>query len=158
MYHLTTRGREALAAWLQSAPTPPGFGSEILLRIAFADSGHKDALLNSIASCREQVSQQYLAGRDRITEQLDGSAPYFERANLNVLWWVLIGEQLRLTLAWLDWAESEVQSWDGTRPHGLDAKVRSLAEQIAPGLPVPLELQEQRRRRRPCGATVNGWP
>ena len=140
VYRLTPAGQQALALWLRSAPSAPGFSSEVLLRVAFADSGDTGALLSALSHCRELVSQQQGLGRHQIAEQLDGTAPYVERANLNVLWWVLIAEQLRLNLAWLDWAASEVRSWDGTRPRGFDARVRSLAESVAAGLPVEIGL------------------
>jgi DNA-binding PadR family transcriptional regulator len=136
VYELTDLGREALAAWCGSPPSPPGFGSEILLRLAFADCGDKEALLRAIARCRADVAEQYRVGQLQIGQQLDGSAPYLERANLNVVWWALIGEQLRLTLAWLDWAMAQVEAWDDTRPRGFDEHVQSLAEALAAGRPI----------------------
>ena len=57
-------------------------------------------------------------------------------ASINTVWWVLVGEQLRLTLAWLDWAEAEVRSWDGTTPHGFDRRLRALTERLVAGHPI----------------------
>ena len=132
-YRITAKGRRAFAGWLRTAPAAPGHGSEILLRVAFADAGDQKALLASIAACREAVSARYEAGRHHVGEQLAGTAPYPERASLNTVWWVLIGEQLRLTLGWLAWAEGEVRAWDGTQPHALDDRLRALAERLVAG-------------------------
>ncbi len=140
VYRITAKGRGAFARWLRTTPAAPGLGSEILLRVAFADAGDQEALLSSIAACRKATSARYEAGRRHVNEQLAGAAPYPERASLNTVWWVLIGEQLRLTLRWLAWAEDEVRAWDGTRPHAFDDRLRALAERLVAGeaiLPAP---------------------
>ena len=138
VHTITAKGRREFTRWLGTAPTPPSFGSEILLRITFADAADEQALLGAIASCRTAVENQYSTGKQQVTEHLQGVAPYPERASLNTIWWVLIGEQLRLTIAWLDWAEAEVRTWGGTHPHGLDHRLRALAERIVSGQPVLL--------------------
>lgn len=136
VYRITPKGRRALKNWLASPLPAPALGSEMLLRVAFADAGDKASLLESFESCRVAVNAQYDAGRGQIQEHLAGEAPYLERASLNTLWWVLVGEQLRLTLQWLDWATAHVRSWDGTEPRGFDARLRTYAEQLVNGEPI----------------------
>lgn len=133
MYAITAAGRRAFRRWLASAPQPPALGAEVMLRVAFADAGDRSALLDAITSCRAAVSAQHEAGKRFVAEQLAGEAPYPERASLNVIWWVLTGEQLLTTLSWLDWAETEILTWDDATPHGFDDRLRGLAERMVAG-------------------------
>ncbi len=107
-----------------------------MLRVAFADVSDRATLLQAIAACRATVEQQYNVGKQHVTEQLDGVAPYPERASLNSVWWVLIGEQHRLMLRWLDWAATEVQAWQNTRPQPFDARLHALATRLVAGRPI----------------------
>ncbi len=136
LYALTSDGRRALRAWLRSTPSPPAPASEILLRVVFADGADKAALLASLREYREAVTAQREIGRAFVAEHLEGRAPHLDRANLNTLWWVLIAEQFRLTLRWIDFTEREVKRWDDTEPRAFDRRTRHLARQIVVGEPV----------------------
>lgn len=130
LYTITPAGREALRAWLETAPAPPAPTNEILLRVIFADGADKAALLRSLSDYREAVTAERDLGRSLIREQLEGRAPFADRANLNTLWWGLVAEQFRATLAWIEFAESEVMRWDTTKPLPFDRRTRRLARQL----------------------------
>ena len=124
VYAITAKGQAALRAWLESSPSQTSPGSEILLRVMLADRADKETLLNAIGDWRRALEEERRAGIALMEEQLAGTAPYAERANLNVLWWVLAAEQRRITAAWLDFAEGEVMRWPDTNPRPLDARAR----------------------------------
>jgi DNA-binding PadR family transcriptional regulator len=136
VYEITDAGRAALRDWLRTPPSPPRWEHEVLLRIMLADRAGIGELRASLAAYRTVVEDQYAAGAALIEEQLAGTAPYPERASLNVLWWLYRAEQLRLSLAWLDLVEQEISTWRSTRPRPFDERTRALAEAMVDGRPI----------------------
>jgi PadR family transcriptional regulator, regulatory protein AphA len=136
VYGINDAGRAALRTWLETSPRAPAAGSEILLRVMFADGSDKDALLASLAAWRRRTEAEMETGRAFVREHLAGDAPHAERANLNTLWWALTAEQLRTTLSWIDFAEREVRAWRDTGPRAFDRRTRRLATLIAAGEPL----------------------
>jgi PadR family transcriptional regulator, regulatory protein AphA len=128
VYEITDAGRDALAEWLATPPSPPRHEHEVLLRILLADGAGIDELRATVRSYREAVEAQQASGVALIEEQLAGAAPYTERASLNVLWWAYRAEQFRVTLAWLDLVEREISSWRSTSPKPFDGHSRALAQ------------------------------
>jgi len=136
VYEITDAGRAALREWLRTPPSPPHWEHELLLRILLADSAGLGELRAAFAAYRAAVEAQYADGAALIEQQLEGTAPYPERASLNVLWWVYRAEQLRLTLAWLDHVEHEVSTWRSTRPRPFDEHTRALAHAMVHRKPI----------------------
>lgn len=136
VYEITDAGRSALRGWLATPPSPPRLEHEVLLRVLLADGAGVGELRAAIASYRQAVEAKYEAGASLIEQQLDGTAPYAERASLNVLWWLYRAEQFRLTLAWLDYVERELSTWRSTRPRPFDDRMRSLAQALVDRTPI----------------------
>jgi DNA-binding PadR family transcriptional regulator len=136
VYEITAAGRAALTEWLRTPPSPPRFEHEMLLRILLADRAGIGELRASVAAYREAVEAQYTDGAAFIEQQLEGNAPYPERASLNVLWWLYRAEQFRLTLAWLDHVEHEISTWRSTRPRPFDEDTHALAQAMVDRQPI----------------------
>jgi PadR family transcriptional regulator, regulatory protein AphA len=136
VYEITDAGRTALREWLATPPSPPRLEHEVLLRVLLADSAGVGELRATIAGYRQTVEAQYEAGAALIRQQLEGAAPYSERASLNVLWWLYRAEQFRVTLAWLDFVEQEISTWRSTRPRPFDDRMRLLAQAMVDRHPV----------------------
>ena len=136
VYEITDAGRAALEEWLATPPSPPRHEHEVLLRILLADGAGIDELRATIQAYREVVQAQQAAGVALVEEQLEGSAPYAERASLNVLWWAYRAEQYRVTLAWLDHVEREIASWRSTTPRPFDDHTRAVAQAMVERRPI----------------------
>jgi DNA-binding PadR family transcriptional regulator len=123
-YEITDVGREAVAAWLRTEPTPVQVQFETLLRVFLADQGNRDELLAAIRATREQTIAA-VAEVLPIAEDYAGDTPPFpDRAHLNGLFIAFIADFLHLVLDWCDSAEREIATWpaaagvghtDGTR-------------------------------------------
>lgn len=137
LYEITAAGRRALRDWLSTSPAEPRWEDEVLLRIMVADHAGPAELLATIEDHRSAVLDQFRRGQARIREQLDGTAPYPERASLNVLWWTYCAEQMQTRLAWLDRIEAEVSTWSSTTPRPFDERTRKEAERLASLRPEP---------------------
>lgn len=131
VYAITAKGRRALRAWLDTPPPPEPWQSEIVLRVLFADAGDRGALLRSLEATRASTLAQYEAGAALVAQNLAGDEPYPGRLGLNAVWWTLVAERLRLTLAWVDVAIAEVTAW-GEGPPSED-RARALAERMLAG-------------------------
>ena len=111
VYSITPKGRAALRRWLEQPSAPPQFESEALLRTTFADSGTKDALLDTLRGLQEEVASHYEQLALQCEDYLTTGGPFPERLHLIAL----IGEFIREHLAHLDrwaaWAEGQVEAW-----------------------------------------------
>jgi DNA-binding PadR family transcriptional regulator len=136
VYEITDAGRDALRDWLATPPPSPRWEHEVLLRILLADRAGLRELRATLDAYRQLVQAQYDAGAALIDEHLQGTAPYLERSNLNVLWWLYRAEQFRITLSWLDRVEDEISTWRSTRARLFDDRTRALAEAMVNRQPI----------------------
>ena len=111
VYHITPKGRRALARWLDEPGSGPVLEFEGLLKVFFSDHGSRDAALASIAAtaawARAQaaisasVGDEYDSGRGRFPErqpQLDLTARFVTD------FYAMVGE-------WAHWAAGVVREW-----------------------------------------------
>lgn len=113
-YDVTERGREEVAAWLESQPpAPPQVEFEALLRLFLADQGTLEQLRRTIAETRAQILERMAEGVV-IAEDYLHAPPFPERAHLNVLFMHFSAGFARLVLAWCDDVEAEIDTWPGT--------------------------------------------
>lgn len=113
-YEVTDRGREEVAAWLESQPpAPPQVEFEALLRLFLADQGTVEQLRRTIAETRAQILERLEEGVV-IAEDYLHAPPFPERAHLNVLFMHFSQGFARLVLTWCDDVEAEIATWPGT--------------------------------------------
>lgn len=128
VYSVTPAGRAALRVWLGRPSQAPRFESEALMRVLFADQGGQDELLAAIRSVREHAvgrSRELLQQGER--DYLDGPGPFPERRHLIQLSGGFLAEYFGALVRWADWAEREVQTWDGAAgPHAVEELVRQV--------------------------------
>lgn len=114
VYEAAEPGRRALAVWLAAPSVSPGFESEALVRVAFADHGALDDLRVAIGSLREHALERSAAllaqGEDyRLT-----GGPFPDRIHLLHLVGGFLAEQHAATIRWADWAEAHIDGWETT--------------------------------------------
>lgn len=131
VYAITEDGRAALADWL-AVPVDggPQVQFEALLRVLFADAGTTQQVLAAITAIRLWAEATKANGEAISADYLDGDPPYPARAHIVSL---TMGYQMsfvRAVLDWADWAEVQVDGWDGTggqRSVDLDVFARVVA-------------------------------
>jgi PadR family transcriptional regulator, regulatory protein AphA len=113
VYHITPKGRRALAAWLRQDSAGPVLESEQLLKVFFAENGTKEDLLATLASARawavERNEDSLAAGR----AYQAGVGPFPERAAQNLLAGAFISDFYAMVAEWADWAAEQVKRWPG---------------------------------------------
>jgi DNA-binding PadR family transcriptional regulator len=129
-YSITPAGRKALREWLRTEPAPPVLEAEVLLRSFYAENGRQQDLLASLTVARDQAvaAQRELATMAQ--SQVDGEAPFPERAAVGALGLRFVTDFHRLVESWAEWAAAEVATWE--RPDGRDWDgVRTVNEDVA---------------------------
>jgi DNA-binding PadR family transcriptional regulator len=116
VYTITTKGRRALAEWLEHPAEPPQFQSEALLRTTFADAGTKDALLDTLRGLRkegETLRRQFGA---QAADYVATGGPFPQRLHIVALIGRFLGDYAQLLESWATWAEQQVTNWPATGP------------------------------------------
>jgi PadR family transcriptional regulator AphA len=116
VYTITTKGRGALAEWLEQPAEPPQFQSEALLRATFADAGTKDALLDTLRGLRkegEALRHQFGA---QAADYVATGGPFPQRLHIVALIGRFLGDYAQLLESWAAWAEQQVTDWPATGP------------------------------------------
>lgn len=124
VYTITERGRAALADWLREPSAAPQFESEAMLRVAFAENGTKEELVNAIRSVREHALVLRAQAEEVIRGYVDGTGPFPQRIHVITLTGKFNIGYVAMLEQWADWAEDLVtQQWtDTSSPAGfLDA-------------------------------------
>lgn len=120
IYSITQEGRKALKHWLKQPSQPPAMEDERLLRLAFADQGTKDELLEQIAAMRDELIG---VARPDVVEQAGTDPQVPSRVHISAhladLW-------VRLTVTRIEWLndfERDVRKWE-TAKSNADNRVR----------------------------------
>ena len=107
LYHITAKGRRALATWLQEPGDGPVLEFEQLLKVFFAESGTKDDTLRALsaAQCWAQARcAESLAVGERYAE---GEGPFPERLPELQLASRFLTDFYLLVLDWARWASGD---------------------------------------------------
>lgn len=111
VYEITEDGRAELADWLGSPPLPRSTDFEGMLKVFFADSGSRDALLATIDAIADDARDR-LGRLDAMIGQVLQDGPRFAgRAQLQA---IALREHVDTELAvldWARWAHEQVTSW-----------------------------------------------
>ena len=110
-YTITSRGRRALAAWVQEPGAGPSLEFEQLVKIHFADSADKSAILANLVATREWVRRENEENLTTARAYLEGRGAFPERAALNQLSGRFLTEYYACVARWADWAIEQVEDW-----------------------------------------------
>jgi PadR family transcriptional regulator AphA len=110
-YTITPAGRRALAAWVREPGAGPSLEFEQLVKIHFADSADKEAVLTNLAATRAWVRQENEENLDAARAYLDGRGTFPERAALNQLSGRFLTDYYAFVSQWAEWATAVVEAW-----------------------------------------------
>jgi PadR family transcriptional regulator, regulatory protein AphA len=110
-YTITTKGRRALAAWLQQPGEGPVLEFEQLVKIHFADSGTKADIVANLDAARAWVLVQNEENLAAARAYLAGHGSFPQRAALNQLPGRFLTEFYVTVARWIDWASNMVDTW-----------------------------------------------
>lgn len=133
VYRLAAAGREALGEWLARPAAEPHIEIESLLRLLFADLGTRDDLADALDTLEAWAERHLEEGRTICAGYLAGDAPFPERLHLSALFADYYHDLYVLTLAWVERARAEADTWPGTAGVGLTPGARSALERIVAG-------------------------
>jgi DNA-binding PadR family transcriptional regulator len=103
VYTLTEEGREALKEWLKSAPEPPEFRKEFLIRLVCADILGPEELMRLMGGYENEVRVQIAMQKERMRR--DGG--FAARTPREALLWQLADENVLASLqSELEWIQS----------------------------------------------------
>jgi len=112
LYRLTSSGKQALRAWLQSGEPIEGVARDGLLLKLFFGANADHASLRAQVEGRRQRAEQQLAELEAIERDIDRDLDFFPYLTL------LHGlEDARSTIAWCDQALAELDRHAATRAH-----------------------------------------
>jgi len=127
-YEITAAGRDAAREWLHTEPAEPRVELEILLRLFLADLGEPGDLRQALAATRRQVAEQLGSLGDILDEYAGDSAPFPDRAHINVLFMHFSTRWLVHLLDWCDAVDAELETWPSTAGVGMSPRIRRLLD------------------------------
>jgi PadR family transcriptional regulator AphA len=110
-YTITASGRRALAAWLAEPGAGPALEFEQLVKIHFADSGSKAAIVANLEAARAWVLEQNEENLVAARTYLAGESQFPERAALNQLPGRFLTDFYVTVARWVAWASEIVATW-----------------------------------------------
>ena len=111
-YHITSSGREALAAWVQSGGSPaPYLEFEALVQVFAAEHGTPETLRATLCAVEREMEswQRFAAVLGDEIAQSGGQFP--ERVHVNALVYRFLWEFTEAVRRWAIWADAEVAGW-----------------------------------------------
>jgi PadR family transcriptional regulator, regulatory protein AphA len=137
-YTITARGRRALAAWVREPGAGPSLEFEQLVKIHFADSDSKAAVLANLEATREWVRQENEENLATARAYLEGHGEFPERAALNQLAGRFLTDYYVCVARWADWAIGVVENWpDDVKLAPYDVAVAEEALRLAESIAAP---------------------
>jgi DNA-binding PadR family transcriptional regulator len=127
-YEITAAGRDAAREWLRTEPAEPRVELEILLRLFLADLGEPGDLRQALTATRHQVAEQLGSLGDILDEYAGESAPFPDRAHINVLFMHFSTGWLVHLLNWCDAVDAELETWSSTAGVGMSPRIRQLLD------------------------------
>jgi len=123
-FHITPKGRRALARWLATAPELPVLNHELMLRVGFADNGTVEDLLAALDAAEAKLARMYAEGIEQVEGYLADGGPYPERLHLIALASDFNARFLELCHDWIDDVRTEAQDWTTTVGTGPSERTR----------------------------------
>ena len=116
VYSITAKGRRELTRWMSEPTSGPQIQFEAMLKVLFADASTKDDALGAIKAIREWTDQTRDNGEAISANYVDDEPPYPDRAHIVALTMAYQMTFVRAVHEWADWAEAQIEMWDGTGP------------------------------------------
>jgi DNA-binding PadR family transcriptional regulator len=113
-FHITPKGRRALAQWLATGPDLPVLNHELMLRVGFADNGSVDDLLAALDAVEEKLARMYAEGIEQVEGYLADGGPFPERLHLIALASDFNARFLELCHDWIHDVRAEATQWTTT--------------------------------------------
>jgi PadR family transcriptional regulator, regulatory protein AphA len=110
-YTITSKGRRALAAWLQQPGDGPVLEFEQLVKIHFADGGTKADVVANLDAARAWVLEQNEENLATARAYRAGESQFPQRAALNQLPGRFLTEFYVTLARWITWASAMVDTW-----------------------------------------------
>jgi DNA-binding PadR family transcriptional regulator len=134
VYSITEAGREALAEWVTTTPSPPVFEAEAMLRLLFAEHGSVADLDAALERLKADTESLHAWSLRIVTGYLTGDdLPFPDRVHLSVLLATFELELFTLIERWAQFARTEISQWTTTRDLGMTPRTRELLEQLVNG-------------------------
>jgi PadR family transcriptional regulator AphA len=130
VYAITEQGRQVLAEWLATPPSPPSLEVEAMLRLLYADQGSKQDLLEAIDATRAWALARAPEGLAQVRGYLADGGPFPERLHVIALFGRFYLDLFELLVRWADLAEAEVAAWPRTADLGMTDQTRALLEEL----------------------------
>jgi DNA-binding PadR family transcriptional regulator len=127
-YQITSAGRRALEAWLDTEPARPLFEFEAMLRVTFADQGSPDQLTRALRSTAAWATTELAKARPQVESYLDSGGPFPERLHLIALLVGFYGGLFDLIRRFCGDAADLVEGWETTTSASLDPALRAVLE------------------------------
>ncbi len=130
-YAITAAGRDALRAWLNTAPAEPATEIEVLLRVVFADGGEVDDLRRALLESRARVHdtlEHLLVPQCR--EYLANGGPFPDRLHLVGLFSDFYLRFNELLDDWTDHALTEIDNWPNSTSVGMTPAAQRTFERV----------------------------
>jgi len=133
VYSITPRGRRALGRWLAEPAADSRLESEALVKLAFAGSGSKHDLLETLRRYREVAETRREELQEIFHEYLRGADPFPERVHINVVAYRLLWDTTQTEAHWATWAIDQVDCWpdDLNSPPDRQAALHVLSDALA---------------------------
>ena len=110
-YTITARGRRALAEWVREPGTGPSLEFEQLVKIHFADSDTKAAVLANLHATLAWVREENVENLATARAYLEQRGQFPERAALNQLSGQFLAAYYVCVAEWAEWAIGVVEEW-----------------------------------------------
>lgn len=137
LYSATLAGRAAFRRWLGTGCVDPKLEVEALLRVLFAEHGTREELLAAIDSVGAYGRRRSEALRRQGDDYVRGQAPFPDRLHVLDLVGGFHAFYLGALIDWANWAQTEVESWQGTDSDGVpdrDGLTRDVAARFGDNL------------------------
>jgi DNA-binding PadR family transcriptional regulator len=116
VYSITATGRRAFDDWIERAPEEAiQLESEAILRATFAHRGSKDALLQAIATLRDDAVAMHRQLASQAREYRQTGGPFPEQLHLVALTGRFLIDYATLLTEWAEWAQRQVDAWSSTK-------------------------------------------
>ena len=123
-FHITPKGRRALARWLATAPDLPVLNHELMLRVGFADNGSVDDVVAALDAAEAKLARVYAEGMEQVEGYLADGGPYPERMHLIALASDFNARFLELCHDWIEDVRAEASEWTTTVGVGPNERTR----------------------------------
>jgi PadR family transcriptional regulator, regulatory protein AphA len=115
VYRITPEGHAALAAWIGQPASPPLLEFEGLLRVAYADFGTKQQLLQQLEAIRDHADRVLSVGIQVAVEYASAQVELPQRAHTSRLLWTYLWSYHQGLAEWARSAIDEVDAWPDTQ-------------------------------------------